>query len=91
MLKSDVLMVKEMMAVAGCKGRLGARQNGANLRRAGDVGVRLQEYSSALVLPPSSSSLSSSSSPSSPPPSSFSFSLAVDPQGILCLLAKDTL
>ena len=84
-------MGKEMMAVAGCEDKLWARQNGANLQRAGDSSVRLQEYSSASVLPPSPSSLSSSSSPSSPRPSSFSSSLAVDPQGILCLLAKDTL
>ena len=77
MLESEVLMVKEIRAVAGCKERLGARQNGANLQWVGDSSVRPQEYSSALVLPPSSSS--------------SSFSLAVDPQGILCLLAKDTL
>ena len=73
-------MVKGMMAVAGCKERLEVRQNDSNLQRAGDSGVRLQEYSLALVLHPPSSSSSSSS-----------FSLAVDPQGILCLLAKDTL
>ena len=75
-----MLSVKEMRAVAGCKERLGARQNAANLQWAGDSIVHPQEYSSALVLPPS---LSSSSS-------SF-FSLVVDLQGILCLLAKDTL
>ena len=74
--------------VAGCEERLGTRQNGANLQGAGDSCVRLQEYSLALILP---SSLSSSSCPSSPRPSSFSSSLAVDPQGILCLLARDTL
>ena len=67
------------MAMAGCEDELGSRDNGVNLQRAGDSGVRLQEYSSALVLPPSFSS------------SSFSFSLAVDLQDILCWLAKDTL
>ena len=75
MLESEVLMVEEMRAVAGCEERQGPRQN---LQWAGDSSVRLQGYSSALVHPPSSSS-------------SSSFSLAVDPQGILCLLAKDTL
>ena len=70
---SGVLMVKELMAMAGCEEKLGSRDNGANLQRAGDSGVRLQEYSSALVLPSSFSSSSSSS-----------FSLAVDPQEILC-------
>ena len=78
MLESEVLMVKEMRAGAGCEERQGPRQN---LQWAGDSSVRLQGYSSALVLPPLFSSSSSSSS----------FSLAVDPQGILCLLAKDTL
>ena len=72
MFESGVLMVKELMAVAGCEERLGARDNGANLQRAGDAGFRLQEYNSALVLPPFSSSSSSSSS------------LVVDPQDILC-------
>ena len=76
MFESGVLMVKELM---GCEERMGSRDNGANLQRAGDAGVRLQEYSSALVLPPSFSS------------SSSSFSFVVDPQDILCWLAKDTL
>ena len=50
-----------------------------NLQRVGDAAGLMQEYSSALVLPPPSLS------------SSFSSSLAADPQDILCLLAKDTL
>ena len=77
-IESGVLMVKGLMAMAGCEEKMGSRDNGVNLQRAGDSGVRLQEYSSALVLPPSFSS-------------SFSFSLAVDLQDILCWLAKDTL
>ena len=47
-----------------------------NLQRAGDAAGLMQGYSLVLVLPSSSS---------------FSSSLAVDPQDILCLLAKDTL
>ena len=80
MFESGVLMVKELNAVAGCEERLGARDNGANLQRAGDADVRPQECSTAMVLPPFSSSSSS-----------FSSSLVVDPQDIFCWLAKDTL